>query len=161
MILAALLVAAQAELPALPNAWARFERSGALTRMGETVEIASDGFDAGSKAIEYKLRLTRTVRGDTETFWANSRSCPAIRPLLIAMRDIEMPRPAPYGIKGEESELVLDGAKYLLHAPSNFSMGDLTITSNVLSPLSRWVDRALTALDRCWSKVELRFPPDR
>ena len=154
MILILLMQTAQVDAVTLPGAWATFTRAGALSHVNETVEIATDNTERDH--FDYKLRFTRTTLRDREILWTNSRTCPAVRPMLQQMRDIAMPRPAPYGVEGEETEIVMDGAYYELQAPSNFSNGNLTITSNVGSPLATWVDDAFVKLAACWSKVELR-----
>ncbi len=67
-----------------------------------------------------------------------------------------MPRPAPYGVEAEAPTIILDGAFYELKAPSTFSNGQMTISSNVGSPLAKWVNGAFAGLATCWSRVEPR-----
>lgn len=156
-----LLTAADAAPPPLPYAWAEFERSGALSHVDETVAIATDGTDPRTHEIEIKLRyVTRSPR-DRTILWANSRTCPALKPLLTSMHALEMPRPLPYGTHFAPGPMVIDGTGYRLRAPSSFSNGTLTITSNVGSPLAKWVDGAFATLAPCWSPVELRVDPPR
>lgn len=154
-----LLVAAVPEAP-LANEWTRFERAGALSHVSETVAVATDG-TSGASVLEYKVRYTRTTLQGSETLWTNSRTCPAVREVLEGMRDLRMPRPAPYGIAAGSGEIVVDGIGYSLHAPSDFTNGQLTITSNIDSPLATWVDGAFAALKPCWSPIELRFPREK
>lgn len=154
MILAFLIEAAQLDPAPLPYAWASFRRAGALSHVSESVEIATDGADRDH--FEYKLRLVRRTIRTQEILWASSRTCPAVRPILRQMREIPMPRPAPFGLEDEAPEIILDGAFYELKAPSTFSNGQMTISSNVGSPLAKWVDGAFASLASCWSKVEAR-----
>jgi hypothetical protein len=138
--------------PELPRQWAQFSRSGALSHVSETVDIATA--DRGnSRAFRYTLRLTRARLGAEPTVtWADSASCPAVQPVIAGMRDIRMPTPAPYGVPGGEAmTLTLDGARYTLAAPSSDNMGRLTISSNIGSPLAAWVDAALQQLAPCWT----------
>lgn len=146
-----LLLAAAAPLP---NAWAWFERAGALSHIVERVYIATAGADPATHRLEYRVRLLRIdLRGRTQRR-IESRTCPAIRPMLASLRDLPMPKPAPYGVGEDNRDIVVDGTAYLLHVPSTFSNGGLTITSNVGSPLAGWVDGALKTLAACPS------PPD-
>jgi hypothetical protein len=150
----AISLSSASETPLLRE-WGHFARSGTLSHLDEQVSIANDSTE--NNQFEFKLRYTRTSLNDKEILWANSRTCPAIKPLLRSMRDIQMPKPQPFGIDDMDAEITLDGAGYVLDVPSNFANGRLTISSNVGSPLATWIDGALKALDRCWSKVELRI----
>lgn len=145
------LAAAAVHVP-LPSQWAQFSRSGVLSHSTETVDIAA-GNQTGPTRPGYLLRYTRSMPGqETEIKWANSGDCPTIRTVIVSMQDIAMPSPAPYGAPGQSVEIILDGAEYLLTAPSSYSNGRLTITSNVGSALATWVDSSLKQLAPCWKK---------
>ncbi|WP_068080549.1 hypothetical protein [Novosphingobium rosa] len=139
----------------LLNQWAQFSRAGALNRVRETVDIATGESPQGAP-FAYRLRFTRQApanhgRGrQTRVQWADSASCPAIRPVMAAMGGITMPRPAPYGVPGQEMTIVMDGAIYTLSVPSSDAGGEIRISSNVGSSLADWVDRSLEALAPCW-----------
>ncbi|MGK6318050.1 hypothetical protein [Sphingomonas sp. DT-204] len=147
-----LLVLSGSDLqPELPRRWAQFSRSGALSHVRETVEIATG--DRGDKAeFRYKLRFTkRSLRGKPEIKWADSATCPAVRSVIIGMRNIKMPSPAPYGLPDQSMSITLDGIGYSLTAPSSDNMGNLTISSNTGSPLAAWVDASFKQLETCWT----------
>ena len=131
--------------------WAEFSRAGALSHVAESVSI-STLFVPQGQPFKYRLVYTKKTSRSSETHSVTSLECPAIRDVLIGMRDLTMPRPAPYGIPGENGDIVLDGVGYMLHAPSNFSSGDLVITSNTGSPLATWMDGAFQTLAHCWMK---------
>ena len=152
------LLAVAASPPPLPGTWATFTREGALSHQAITVEAATDGVDPGSKRLEYKLRRTERSLDSVEVKWANSRRCPAIRPVLAGMRDLAPPRLSPPGIGDGPTEVILDGVFYSLSAPAGYGGAEarVTVSSNVGTPLAAWVDKSLAALDRCWSAVELR-----
>ena len=141
------------------SAWGFFSRVGALSRRREVVEIATDGRDG--TVVHYKLRLTFS-RGETR--WTNSRTCPAVRPVLASLRDLPTPRPAPPGFGDDPKEILMDGIGYELAVPGAgdpTGMTRLSISSNVQTPLARWVDAAFEQLASCWSVVELRVTPTR
>lgn len=130
--------------------WAHFSRTPYLRGEAETVEIGSDNRDRAA-GFSFMLKLTRQKRGaQPVTLWADSTSCPAIRPIVAGMAKLTMPQPAPVGMPGASQTVIVDGTEYELSAPSTDVMGALTIKSNEGSPLSAWVDDALKKLDRCW-----------
>jgi len=134
----------------LPRQWAQFSRSGALSHVSETVDIATDDRGKDSK-FRYVLRRTkRKLNAEPEVVWADSETCPAVRSLIVAMRTIQMPSPAPYGLPGESAAITLDGTGYSLTAPSSENMGKLTISLNIGSSLASWVDSSLKQLESCW-----------
>ncbi|MXP30144.1 hypothetical protein GRI58_15145 [Porphyrobacter algicida] len=151
MLLIALAVAS-AQAP-LPLEWASFGRTASNSHVSETVEIATSR-NTGADQFQYELRYTKKSRGgEIETKWADSLECPSVRSVIYSMRNIQMPRPAPFGAPGEPMGVSLDGTRYFLIAPSTYEMGKITITSNEPSPLSKWVDSALQQLKACWKIV--------
>ena len=149
----ALLLAftSNAAQPELPRQWAQFSRSGALSHVSETVDIAT-GDNGNSADFRYILRFTkRSLRGDPQIAWADSATCPAVRSVMVSMRNIRMPSPTPYGLPGQAMTITLDGTGYSLTAPSSDNMGKLTISSNIGSPLASWVDASLKQLESCWT----------
>jgi hypothetical protein len=150
MLTLLLVLATAAAQPDLPRQWAQFSRAGALSHVRETVDIAT-GNRSGSKEFPYTLRFTiRRLDGIPEISWADSTTCPAIPALMADMPNIKMPSPAPYGLPDQPLMITVDGATYTLSAPSSDSMGRLTISSNVGSPLAAWVDAAFVKLKPCW-----------
>lgn len=151
-----LLIFAQAPVQdPLPGQWAQFSRAAAFNRLREAVDITSGEQQSGAPAA-YRLRFTRQVPTNhgrdykTQVQWADSASCPAIRPVMAAMVDITMPHPAPYGVPGQEMAIVLDGPTYRLTVPSSDAGGEMAISSSSGSPLAAWVDHPLEVLAPCW-----------
>lgn len=137
--------------PPLPHIWAEFGREGALSRVAEIVEIATDS-RLGMKPFPYTLRFTRKSGGDImETRWTDARKCPVVQKVIHGMRDVPMPFPAPYGSPDVSLRVAMDGTGYYLKSPSSYSMGTITLTSNVNTPLSKWVDAAFRQLAACWT----------
>ena len=136
--------------PAPFEAWAEFSKNPALHQGFESVQVGTLGSDRGR--LHYWLR--RTVKdGDKETItWSDSLSCATVRPVLAAMRNLPAPRPAPYGFD-QRGDITLDGVGYMLRTPARFGphTADLTIRSNVNTPLAQWIETSLTALAPCWS----------
>lgn len=145
-----LLLALAAQSSALD--WAEFSRAGALSHVREMVEVRTARSEAPNR-MEYELIYTRESLQTKEIFSTTSVACPAVRTVIVSMRALPMPRPAPYGVEGDSGELVLDGTTYTLSVPTDFTAGRMTISSNVDSPLAIWVDGAFTALKPCWMKV--------
>lgn len=141
-----LLAAAATQGPS----WAHFSRAQMLAGIDERVEIFSGRRNGGDFRYIFSLSTTKH-KGHPAIQWADSTSCPAIPAIVAGMRRIAMPRPAPYGVPGEPAVIVVDGSMYELAAPSSDVMGQMTISSNEGSPLSAWVDAALTRLGPCWS----------
>lgn len=137
------------------SAWAEFSRHPALRREAEKVEVGTLGREEGR--LQYWLRRTVTEAGRETVTWTDSRHCPIVRSMLSGMRDIAMPRPAPYGFDGD-GEITLDGVGYMLRAPVRFGAieGEMTIRSNVETPLARWVEASLSSLAPCWTHA----PPE-
>jgi hypothetical protein len=143
-----LVLAVASAQPALPEPWAQFSRSGSLNHTTETVGIFTGKRTDGE--FQYRLRLTKEMLGkEPETKWADSQTCPEVRSVISSMRDIEMPSPAPYGV-GQPRSMTLDSTQYELTAPSSFNMGEVTLSSNVGSPLASWIDAGFAQLASCW-----------
>jgi hypothetical protein len=137
----------------LPRQWAQFSRSGALSHVSEIVDVAT-GDRGNTSEFRYILRFTkRSLSRDAEVTWADSATCPAVRSVIDGMRNLKMPSPAPYGLPNQSMTLTLDGTAYSLTAPSSDNMGKLTISSNIGSPLARWIDASLKQLETCWTKA--------
>jgi hypothetical protein len=149
-----ILANAAAHVP-LPMQWAQFSRSGALSHISEIVDVAT-GSRTKSTAFPYRLRFTKySFKGAYEIKWADSSTCPAVRSVIDSMRNIKMPSPAPYGITDGDIIVTADGAEYKLTAPSSDVSGELTIRSNVGSPLAAWIDNSFKQLASCWTTAAL------
>ena len=140
-------------------AWAEFSRrplGNSVRPAIDKVEIGSLGRDRSSGKLRYWLRYTRTQAGSQTVRWADSAACPAVQPMLEGMRKLGPPYPAPHGVGDYgPSEVVLDGVGYFLRTPAMFSglrqTGELTMRSNVGTPLAHWVEQSLELLDDCWA----------
>lgn len=139
------------------RAFAHFSRSPALAHASETVDVAIVYAPYSTASADYTMRLTRRRFQQPDVIlWADSRSCPAMRPVLDAMRAVASPHPQVPGID-PYGDIIVDGAGYRLTATARFDNGqdgDLTYRSNIGTPLAAWVDKSLAALARCWSAVE-------
>ena len=135
--------------PADPGGhWGSFSRSPALRLMSTTIDVGTLGFDRKKGRLEYWLRRTVVQRGRTTIEWANSQTCPSVRPVLGKMQRLPVP---PLGVPGYSGEgnIVLDGIGYSLKAPSLY--GTISFDSNVGTPLAEWVEASLKALETCWT----------
>ncbi|MFD1951770.1 hypothetical protein ACFSGX_13430 [Sphingomonas arantia] len=149
-MLSILFILAAATQPPLPLQWAQFRRAGALSRVSETVDVATGGKRIGAD-FPYQLRFTKDALGEKPQIkWADSATCPAVRSVIASMTSIKMPSPAPYGVPGEQMMITVDGTGYSLTAPSSDNMGEITISSNVGSPLAAWIDASFKQLAPCW-----------
>jgi hypothetical protein len=160
LFVAAFAAAASPAIQSPP--WAEFSASPALKRETVRVEVGTLGYDRERKQLEYWMRRSFKGPKDENVTWTDSVRCPAVREVVRAMHDVAAPRPAPPGID-EPSNIVVtaDGTGYQLRAPGRYGdlMARVEMSSNVGTPLARWVDSSLGALDRCWSDavpVELR-----
>ena len=143
---------------AFADSWAEFSRAGALSRTSETVEIATQ-HPAGSRPLEYAMRYTtKNLRSGEKTQFAESASCPAVANVVYSMKYIKAPDLAPYGAPGVSNIITVDGVAYSLSAPSSDSMGRMTISSNVGSPLAKWIDDSRKTLAPCWHDAPSEEP---
>jgi hypothetical protein len=136
------------------SAFAHFSRVPTLAHSSETVDVAIVYAPYSTAPPAYMMRLTRRrFQQHDAIFWADSRSCPAMRPVLDAMRALPSPRPQVPGID-PYGDIILDGVGYRLMTTARFANGqdgDLVYSSNIGTPLAAWVDGSLGALARCWS----------
>lgn len=88
--------------------------------------------------------------------WADSGTCPAVRPMLEKLATtpapvadipgLSSPRELSLVLDGEYHELWLNGAVY-----PNGSRGGLRTDGNIDSPVAAWWQAALPTLKACWS----------
>jgi hypothetical protein len=128
----------------------RFSRAISMLGTEESVTIVAIRIDASH--VEYRADHFRSGRTKGEPASATSRSCPAIREIVASMPNIPLPRPAPYGLNNVDRGTIFDGNSYKLQVPTNYPNSQMTIVSNVGSPLAAWVDGALKKLEPCWKK---------
>ena len=151
-ILVAAFIAAAPILVELGPAWAQFSRALARRLIKTDVEVGTLGYDSARKRLDFWLRRTvvRGVEHQEEVTWADSRTCPAARPLLASMRNIPVPKFAPIGSPGG-APVIIDGIAYSLRTYSD--EGTLTAETNLGTPLAAWIEGALKVLDSCWTKA--------
>lgn len=150
MALIPTLAAVAALVGAYDDGWARFSAHHALGRLNIDVEIGTDEItDAGS--IFWIRRTIQAPGRKTVTSKVDTRSCPQMLAALDVLRDLPMPRPS---LPGDASIVTADGTGYSLTISAAYagaSPGDVTLTSNVGTPLAAWVEDALSKLDSCAS----------
>lgn len=121
-----------------------------------SVEVVADRFRGADGKIEYWFRKTVRERSTELVTWTDTRHCPAARAALESLATIEPPPVSVpgYGPRAPASS-VQDGAAYALEAATGapYSDGRVTITSNVGTPLARWIDTTLAATEACWSPM--------
>eukprot|EP01037_Dinobryon_pediforme_P023631 gene23631-25129_t len=141
------------------RAFAQFSRSPALAHSSETVDVALAYRPYSSEPAAFTMRLTRRRFEQPDAIlWADSHTCPAVRPVLDAMRAVASPQPRVPGID-PYGDILLDGTGYRLTTMARFANGqdgELTYSSNIGTPLATWVDRSLAALARCWKPFMAR-----
>ena len=135
------------------HGWARFSRDQMLRGVSDTVEVATRGVEPGRRDLHVVMRLTRRGLRQTEVLWADSTTCPAVRATVRAMSDLSMPRVASPLERGSGIRM-LDGIGYEFDGPTNWMNGRITLSSNIQTPLSGWVDARLAALAPCWKPAK-------
>ncbi len=125
-----------------------FSRSRALARSKQEICIGRGGV-----AGQFVLRRSSTDRsGAVSVAFTNTSDCPGVLPLLGEIEQLVLPHPDLPGFGKELEFVTMDGAGYSLTAPALYggAMSQLVVQSNVNTPLARWIDRTLKALEPCW-----------
>lgn len=134
------------------RAWGSFSRSPMLAHRGETVEFATGG--RSGDVISYRLRRTRvSLSAPPARFWADSRTCPAVRTVLERLHALRLPAIVPPGFEPAPTGILLDGVAYSLNVPLEDRVGASRVSwkTNVGTPLATWVNESLKQLVPCWS----------
>ena len=116
------------------------------------IDVAMTGRDRDRRMI-----FRRTEDESASIDWATSDACPAAERQIEALADVEMPRPAIPGIGPQATQIILDGAAYVVEVRSvhaDGQAGDLRVTSNVGAPIARWANALSAALEPCWRAEE-------
>ncbi len=102
-------------------------------------------------------RETGTRMARTATVWADSRSCPGVRTMLLAMEQLPAVRPDAIRLGEEASaEIQLHGSRvtfwnrWARSGPENAAV-DVEIVGNVNSPAARWWAESSPGLADCWT----------
>jgi hypothetical protein len=104
-------------------------------------------------------RVTGSAQQTKPALWADSRSCPAVEQVLIAMERLPAIRPdAPLlGQETRSNALVLDGVGYTFWnswaVSENKATVGLEITGNVDSPMAAWWTTGAASLSGCWRET--------
>ncbi|TPG51681.1 hypothetical protein EAH76_16855 [Sphingomonas glacialis] len=70
------------------------------------------------------MRITRRRFQQPDTIgWADSRGCPAMLPVLKAMRTLAVPRPTVPGMEQRLGSIIVDGIGYRLRTQARFDGG--------------------------------------
>jgi hypothetical protein len=107
----------------------------------------------------------RRVAGDRQgaqvVRWADSRACPAVETVLLAMEDLPIVRPDAIALGAEAPNLglVMDGTWHRFWSKSarsgdNNASVQLEIQGNVNSPVAQWWAESAEALAACWAEAE-------
>lgn len=102
-------------------------------------------------------RAAGTHLGQQAVLWADSRSCPALKDVLVTMEKIDGPRPVAAGLRGNRPiGMVLDGVSYTfwnawgVSGPSDATVS-FEVRGNVNSPVAKWWETSAPKLKTCWS----------
>ena len=135
--------------------WATVRIEPALGGRRTEIAIGTVRYDRDKKQLDYWMRREERDRqgGNLNVSWADSRSCPAMRPAIEAMRDMGTMQFAPPG--GADDVIVtMDGTMYTLEAPGRYEnahAGALRIKANVRTPLADWAERLRSDIAGCWA----------
>lgn len=103
----------------------------------------------------FAVRRATRQKDSTVVAWAGSSECSQMKPLLVRLEGVPPPRVDLYGI-GQDSAAapVFDGVTYSLWAAFpkwQESLGyELSMSSNIGSPLAVWTEALLAGLQHCW-----------
>ena len=137
-----------------------FTRTPATEAVATTVEVGilrTDGRNA-----DYWLKRTQFTNGAQQVTesWTDTDRCPAARAPIRAAVDLAPPQLHVPGVDMTEDgsyRLTLEGVEYELtsraHYDSNIG-SEIRFSSNVGTPLGRWVEATLESLDDCWSDTQ-------
>lgn len=153
MIWAAMLQLSAIE--GLPNdSWAQVSAERLLAGSLVTVDFVRDR--EARENSHYTLRLTRSRAGFSETLWATSRTCGAVRDAVDSLKAVPLPEPK---LPNEGTSSVRDGTLYVVRYDARYGddqAGPVELSSNVETPLARWVDDLFAKLTPCWSHARSR-----
>lgn len=135
--------------------WATVRIEPALGETHTEIAIGTMRYDRGRKQLDYWMRREeRDRQGDSlKVSWADSRSCPAMRPVIEAMRDMGTMQFAPPG-GADDIIVTMDGTMYTLEAPGRYESGHagtIRIKANVRTPLADWAERLRSDMAGCWA----------
>lgn len=135
--------------------WATVRIEPALGETRTEIAIGTSRYDRDRKQLDYWMRREERDRqgGSLNVSWADSRSCPAMRPVIEAMRNMGTMQFAPPG-GADDIIVTMDGTMYTLEAPGRYEnayAGTLRIKANVRTPLAVWAERLRSDIAGCWA----------
>lgn len=137
----------------LGTPWATFSKDVQIAVGDVAVEIGTLFYDPEAKELSFWAKRTREVGYEEERIdWTSSSDCPVLRDVLKAMEAVPAPAAA-VPRRDRRTRAVFDGALYHLQTSALYADYDagLFFRSNVNTPLARFVDESLEALEPCWS----------
>lgn len=140
--------------PAARPGFLRVRVSQALSRRELQVEIGVLQRQRSTSHYWFRRAAARDGFGPPE--YATTVECPVAHDRLESLEQMPMPAPDLPGFGREMTQIIADGAQYVLEARAihqDGQLGDLRLTSNVGSPLARWIDALMAALEPCWRPV--------
>jgi hypothetical protein len=146
-MLTALLVLASTQF----EAWMTFSRSPAFDSRVVIVEVGTL-----NRADDFEYWFKRTVRTSNSkaVWWTDTTRCFGARSVLLAARQLEMPRVEVPFLEKDGIIITADGVGYGLKAKGAYpgtSAHPLEIYSNEGTPLASWINHSLRTLEPCWS----------
>ncbi len=151
VVLIAMPIAARAQTD---EGWIKFSAHHALSHVDIDVSIGTQ--ITGGQEIYWIRRTTQKLGRQTGASQIDSRSCPRILPALRSLSDLPMPQPKLPFPSDAPIIVTADGIGYSLTVPvaypGEFLTHDVTLTSNVGTPLAAWIDDALAIVDSCMPK---------
>lgn len=135
--------------------WMSFERSPSFK--GSVV------IDVGTKQVDdiiyYEFRrIVQSGRGE-EISWTDTKRCPQARQVLVSATRLDTPAVSVPFLTDDYIAVTADGVGYRLKASAqyeNSGLGEIEFSSNSGTPLARWVDQSLSALESCWTTTRLQ-----
>jgi hypothetical protein len=119
------------------------------------VKVSIGTSDASQRPTVYWFRRSIDKPGEEKRVdQVDTRACPRLLDALRALENLPAPKPAPPFLSSDEISVTVDGIGYALTIPAayaNRSTGDMTLTSNIGTPLAEWIEQTLATIEVCTS----------
>lgn len=133
------------------DGWGSFSARGVRSRIEISVIIGTE--NTRENQVDYWFLQTISNPGQSRrTSRVSTRQCPAMLFLLEELRNLPSPRIQPPFLEDSDVTVTADGIGYTLTMPAAYSTaaaGEITLRSNVGTPLAAWIDRAVGQLAAC------------
>lgn len=150
-----LYVSAALALAPVEGSFATFSSHHARSDLQVDVTIGTKAAD--DRSVTYWVSRVVRRRGSSDrTSETDSQSCPVILTLLRSLRDLPLPRPSVPLLDTDTIIVTADGVDYRLIVPASYDNGmggQVTLQSNVGTPLADWVEQANDELDKCVAPI--------